>query len=281
MLKRTATVTGALGWGGLIGHTQTARSDEEAKIAYLRLIQQTRERVERFLSKKTHADQEQNNKGWTYHPLLGWLLKNGSRLDGVHGSRTFYHYEANGSRRMLRFAEGQKARIQTFGNSMTHCDQVSDHETWQNYLAAHFHEPIENYGIGGYSVYQAYLRYREVQARRPGECIILDLHPDDHFRNLDPWRAIRFGRLIPDGFTLPHLEADAGKGVCVERGNLCPTEESVHRLTDLEFLKKTFLNHPVFDTVIKTRGLQVLEKNKIPVATGLALARIDTEEKRR
>ena len=280
-LKKSIVPVAALSFWRLPGYSAPARSDEEAKIAYLKLMQPTREDVDRFLSKEVFPDYERNNKGWTYHPRLGWVLKDGSREDGINGSKTFYHYEKKGCRRALRFSPDQKARIQTFGNSMAHCDQVSDYETWQNYLAAHLQEPVENYGIGGYSVYQAYLRYREVQEREPGECIILDLHPDDHFRNLDPWRSIRFGRKIPDGFTLPHLEVDSEKGACVERENLCPSEKDVYKLADLEFLEETFLNHPVFDTVMKTRGLTVLEKNEIPVATGLPLANLDTEEKKR
>ena len=280
-LKKTAVTTGALSLSGLPMISQTAKKDEDVKIAYLKLVQRTREDVEKLLSKKTFEDTEQNNKGWTYHPRLGWVLKNGKRKDGINGVRTFYHYEKSGSRKILRFTTNQKTRIQTFGNSMTHCDQVSDYETWQNYLAAQLQEPVENYGIGGYSVYQAYRRYREVQEGNPGEYIILDIHPDDHFRNLDPWRSIRFGRRIPDGFTLPHLEVNAEKGTCVERENLCPTEQDVYQLTDLDFLKETFMNNSVFDTVIKTRGLTILKKNEIPVSTGLALANLDTEEKKK
>ena len=41
------------------------------------------------------------------------------------------------------------------------CYQVSDGETWQEYLAAHLDEPIRNFGMGGYGVYQA--------CRRPAE----------------------------------------------------------------------------------------------------------------
>ena len=280
-LKNTIATTGALSSSWLSFNSHAVESDEEAKIAYLKLLQQTKENVEKFLSKEYFKDTDKNNKGWTYHSKLGWVLKKGTRKDGINGVRTFYNYQENGSRKTLRFAPGKTARIQTFGNSMTHCDQVSDYETWQNYLASQLQEPIENYGIGGYSVYQAYLRYREVQETNPGEYIILGIHPDDHFRSLDPWRSIRFGRTIPDGFTLPHIESDAEKGSCVVRKNICPTEKDVYNLTDFDFLKETFMNNSVFNTVIKTRGLTILKRNEIPVSTGLALANIDTEEKKK
>ncbi len=52
----------------------------------------------------------------------------------------------------------KSCRINTYGNSFTQCHEVSDHETWQEILAAHLQEPVRNFGIGGWSVYQAYLR---------------------------------------------------------------------------------------------------------------------------
>ena len=50
------------------------------------------------------------------------------------------------------------------GDSFTHCDQVSDGETWQEFLASHIREPVKNFGVGGYSVFQAVKRMERVQA---------------------------------------------------------------------------------------------------------------------
>ena len=77
--------------------------------------------------------------------------------DDIEDSYTLAHYEPTGERRMLNYAD-QPCRINTYGNSFTQCQQVSDGETWQEYLAAHMGEPIRNFGIGGYGVYQAYRR---------------------------------------------------------------------------------------------------------------------------
>jgi len=106
--------------------------------------------------------------GWTYDPEVGWILVDSVRPDGIDGSNTFYHYEPTGCRRRINFSE-KEARIHTYGNSFTHCDQISDGETWQEYLAAHLQEPIENYGVGGYSVYQAYRRMLKVEQDHPAE----------------------------------------------------------------------------------------------------------------
>jgi hypothetical protein len=47
----------------------------------------------------------------------------------------------------------KKCRINTYGDSFTQCHQVSDGETWQEYLAAHLGEPVRNFGMGGYGAY--------------------------------------------------------------------------------------------------------------------------------
>src|SRR5260221_357582 len=46
----------------------------------------------------------------------------------------------------------RRCRLNTYGDSFTQCHQVSDGETWQEYLAAHLGEPIRNFGVGGYGV---------------------------------------------------------------------------------------------------------------------------------
>src|SRR5256885_2648577 len=64
------------------------------------------------------------------------------------------------SRTSIMYAD-RPCRINTYGDSFTQCHQVSDHETWQEYLAAHLGEPIRNFGMGGYGFYQAYRRRSE------------------------------------------------------------------------------------------------------------------------
>ena len=127
-------------------------------------------------------------EGWCFSAALGWTLLDCERPGfGIDGSTARCRYEASGCRARVNFPE-QTARIHTYGDSFTHGDQVSDGETWQEVLAAHMQDSIENYGVGGYSVYQAYLRMLEVEARHPAEFVILNIYDDDHLRNLDPCR---------------------------------------------------------------------------------------------
>lgn len=50
---------------------------------------------------------------------------------------------------------------------------------------------IRNFGIGGWSVYQAYLRMLREEKRKPGKYIIFNIYEDDSYRNLDSWKNIR------------------------------------------------------------------------------------------
>src|SRR5262249_59666738 len=79
------------------------------------------------------------------------LLRDGVLHDGVDGSRTVLSFGTAGERTIVNYA-GRPCRINTYGDSFTQGHQVSDGETWQEYLAAHFGEPVRNFGIGGYGV---------------------------------------------------------------------------------------------------------------------------------
>ena len=93
-----------------------------------------------------------------HSPEFGWLLRDSFFRDGMNNSISVYHFvQPDGERKMSNYGN-QPCRINTYGNSFTQCHQVSDHETWQEVLAAHLQEPVKNFGIGGWSVYQAYLR---------------------------------------------------------------------------------------------------------------------------
>ncbi len=145
----------------------------------LRSIMPTRQQVDDFITPQDNATVVRASRGYTYDAELGWRLVDAVRPDGINGSKTFYHYEADGARRVIN-AAGQPCRIHTYGNSFTHCDQVSDGETWQEYLAAHLQEPIRNYGVGGYSVYQAYHRMLRVEVPGGAKYIILNVYDRDH-----------------------------------------------------------------------------------------------------
>jgi len=131
-------------------------------------------------------------------------------------------------------------RINTYGDSFTHCDQVSDGESWQEYLAAHLCEPIRNYGVSGHGVYQMYVRMQREELRTPAKTIIVNIYSDDHYRSLRCWDAIT-GR--SDRPTKPHVAVNPATGMFVEHTNPCPEPDSLFNLCDLDWVYATFKNN--------------------------------------
>jgi len=212
-----------------------------------------RQRIVAFTDVMTPEESRRRSNGWTYDAELGWVHCSAVHRNGVDGSTTYYHYEPDGARKVTNFPD-RPCRIHAYGDSFTHCDQVSDGETWEEYLAAHLQESIRNYGVGGYSVYQAYRRMLIVEKEQPAPFIILNIYDDDHFRNLDAWRSIRAGARSNCGFTLPHLRVNVGQGRCEQKNNLLRTREAVARLRDEEFLAAAFKDDPVLRWVLATRA---------------------------
>jgi hypothetical protein len=214
----------------------------------LREVTVKRELVDHFLNPDV--------PNWaTFDPELGYRLHNCIVRDGVDDSLTVYRYDASGARRMVHYAQS-RCRINTYGDSFTQCHQVSDGETWQEYLAAHLGEPIRNFGVGGYGVYQAYRRLRrEEQTSAAAPNVVLNIWRDDHFRSLYRWRwlhTIGFRRSFArDGaFGIPvsmfhanpwaHLRLSLANGNFEEHENPYPTPESLYFLCDEEHVYEHF-----------------------------------------
>lgn len=251
-------VAGAAGTAITLGMTNNAkgidRNIDQGRVRdYLRSLMPTREQVKDFISGRQGPEKLSQNQGWTFDSELGWILCDSIRTRSVDGSKGFYSYERDGARKVISFPD-RPCRIHTYGNSFTHCDQVSDGETWQEYLAAHIQEPVRNYGVGGYSVYQAYRRMLKVEKKKPAEYIVLNIWDDDHFRNLDAWRSIRFGQRTSCGFTLPYLRVNVQQGRCEQVENLCRTPQDVYKLCDEDFVRQTFKDDPVLQGVLAMRA---------------------------
>ena len=244
---------------------------------YLKSILYTKKEVEQWLAEKAFPFAK-------YSPEFGWLLRNARFQDGMDGSTSVYTYGALDERITIHYKD-QPCRINTYGNSYTQCHQVSDGETWQEVLAAHLQEPVRNFGVGGWSVYQAYLRMIKQEKLAPAELIIFNIYDDDHFRNLDSWRNIRVPkheRFIEP--TLPYVAVNVKESHFEERPNICPTPDSVYKLCDLDWVAETFKDD--FSLKIMLAHLNAKTKNpELSYADALKLAtthgivtRIDTAE---
>jgi hypothetical protein len=127
---------------------------------------------------------------------------------------------------------------------------VSDGETWQEHLAAHFGEPIRNFGIGGYGVWQAYLRLQRHERTAAGaNYVILNIFDDDHFRSIDAWRWLRIPQFRQEmrerapwffhANPWSHLRLGPD-GRFVELPNAYPDREALYRLCDAEHVRDVF-----------------------------------------
>ena len=178
-----------------------------------------------------------------YDPELGYILGNYMPRDGIGGCLTISTVTGNGARTGIVYAN-RPCRINTYGNSFTQCHQVSDHETWQEYLAAHLGEPIRNFGMGGYGFYQSYRRMVRTEKGPDGaEYVMLYLWGDDHYRSVLRCRHVLThrwwnhvgGRMFHGNFWA-NLEMDLTSGVFFEKDCLLPTPASLYRMTDPDFM---------------------------------------------
>ncbi len=181
-----------------------------------------------------------------FDPVTGYRLGNYMPRDGIHQSSTISTSQTNGARTARAYVD-KPCRINTYGDSFTLCHQVSDSETWQEYLAGHLGEPIRNFGMGGYGVYQAYRRLiREEQTEHGAGYLIFYIYGDDHVRSLlrcrhaaiYPWWNDDGGRAFHNNFWA-NVEMNLQTGQLEERENLLPTPESVYKMTDPDWTVRT------------------------------------------
>mgnify|MGYP001311585193 CR=1 FL=1 len=105
---------------------------------------------------KTFIENSKNNLisfyfSKNYSQELGWDNNpDNTRLNSIGARNDFENQK-------------KKKKYFTFGSSFTWGDGVDENETWQYYLSKEYDSYIANYGVGGYSAYQAYLKFKKKQ----------------------------------------------------------------------------------------------------------------------
>ena len=224
---------------------------------YLKKVTCTREEVEIYL------DPRQPN--WArFDPELGYTLQTNILKDGMNGCRTVETFVKSGERLTIN-GYRKNCRINAYGNSFTLCQETSDGETWEEYLAAHLCEPIRNFGIGGYGTYQAYLRMKRQEATPSGaEYLLLTIwDKDDYLRSIDSWRWIRFGpwwRTQPGHLNMFHgnpwnyIRLNLETGNAIEIENTFRTPQSLYQLCDPDFVYSHFKDDLIVQLVAAENG---------------------------
>jgi hypothetical protein len=232
----------------------------------------------------SHADVDYfldpDRPSWArFDGLTGYVPGDIVIRDGIDGAYTLNSYDDLGpaasadpahravARRTVNY-RGEPCRVNTYGDSFTRGDQVSDGETWQEVLAAHLGEPIRNFGVGGFGVFQAFCRMRAIESASHGtEFVVLNIFDDDHIRNLDAARWFRLSRfraalgagLRPMLHANPwsHLRIDPLTGSFAEVPNPLATAASLYSLCDPAFMIDTFSRDPIVALDCLARGLEV------------------------
>lgn len=118
-------------------------------------------------------------------PVLGWRYRAGYRsaretinAQGLRASRT---YPARPGSDVLR--------VGAFGDSFVYCSEVTNEESWPVVMERLFPRfEVLNYGVGGYGIDQAYLRYRAEGGDLAPHVVLMGFVADDLGRVVNVYR---------------------------------------------------------------------------------------------
>ena len=208
-----------------------------------------------------------NNQWAKFDAELGYIPSDSIQRDGVDGSRTVYRYGAAGERKLINYSD-RPCRVNTYGNSFTQCHQVSDGETWQEYLAAHLGEPIRNFGVGGYGVFQAFARLRRMeQTAVKTPYLIFNIYDDDHRRTVMPWRGfiVNYQRTAEMFHANPwtHLRVNLDSGQWEEAAGPCPSSTALRELLSFERTRALVVGHEIVQLHAMSEGVPDVPQDRI------------------
>ena len=198
-----------------------------------------------------------------FSPTLGWKIKkNGysplykSNADGIRSDR---EYERTFSSNIVRIA--------SFGDSFTHGDEVENKYTWQSQMSAK-KENLEvlNFGVGGYGLDQAFLRYKEDGLFYRPNIVLAGYMTENIARNVNAYRPFYFPetagplakpRFIVDGNGLELLDNPIQKKEEYYRLLINP-EKVLSRLGEKDFYYQTKYHKSAVDVLPSVRLFKIL-----------------------
>jgi len=126
--------------------------------------------------------------------VLGWRYRSNHRdsvnqtnADGVRSARQYTRSPMPGI-----------LRVAAFGNSFVYCNEVKNEDAWPR-LVEDVNADVEvlNYGVGGYGLDQAYLRFLAEGTRLSPRVVLIGFTPDDLGRVVNVYRRFRSNHEIP------------------------------------------------------------------------------------
>jgi len=146
------------------------------------------------ISEKLQSYLALNNSLMVYDPHLGWTYRPNTSFpdrgmahnnDGIRTGKSKQRYTQDPTNDVLRIA--------LFGDSFTHGDGPGYYSTWgfnlQRALRALGREvEVLNFGVGGYGMDQAYLRYLKEGVKYKPDIVIFGFSIENVFRNINLFR---------------------------------------------------------------------------------------------
>lgn len=189
-----------------------------------------------MVAERVRALKDADDSIVTFHEVLGWAPRPGAvSADGL------YSYNSQGVRSPVpTFAakppEGV-LRIAMFGDSFTHGDDVPYEHSWGAVLEQLLNEagiPAEilNFGVGGYGIDQALLRFQQQGAAFAPHLVVLGFQPENLKRNLNLLRPLYDPRSgLP--FAKPRF-IFTDRGIDLINVPVLPPERMAATLSDLD-----------------------------------------------
>lgn len=190
--------------------------------------------------------------------LLGWTYKPGYATEHDHlnrqGLRALHEYATVARRGVFRVA--------AFGDSFVYGNEVGDGDAWCALLEASTDDlEVFNYGVGGYGLDQAFLRFeREGMTFRP-DVVLIIFDPDDLRRIVNVYRRFISTQEWP--LSKPRFQLKADGGLALVPNPLARREDFVRLMQHPEAVRsmgaldawypRAIYENPLYDHVAAVR----------------------------
>ena len=200
---------------------------------YATPVEQLRPKLEAYI-------ENQETITYDYDKWLGWVYRpNSTRQSGT------FAINSAGFRSRREYSQApppDTLRIALFGDSFTAGDEVSDDETWGHYLELELNRggiraEVLNFGVGGYGMGQAFLRWRHQGRHYRPDMVIFGFQPENLNRNVNIFRLL-YRPLFSFPFSKPRFVLTESEGLALVNSPTIPVEQ-------IMTVYESFKRHPL------------------------------------
>ena len=144
----------------------------------------------------------QNQSVYVYDEMLGWTVRPNVMRGEVTWQEKPFTTNSVGLRSRREYSQRpppDTVRIALFGDSFTAGDEVGDDETWGHQLEIELNQAgirteVLNFGVNGYGMDQAFLRWQKIGRDYAPDMVIFGFHPEDLNRNVNIFSVLYYNR---------------------------------------------------------------------------------------